>query len=1505
MVPPLDIKHFHSKENPYSSGFLPGGGHGPAFDPRGLLLRAGDVERNPGPEMCQTCQKKLQANHFRCEESGCESRSHKMKKCSSLRRGQTGWRCREHRVEVEVKSCDHCASEIPTKSSRRVCCVADCERICHRGKKCSKIGRYGKSVTQEWMCREHRGDPSPPDQPPAAAAARKTKLRCEGCKKTIKCNIDPINCARCEKSYHGSCSKLTTAMKDLIKEDPVANMWTCQKCVHKTEKAEEIAKTVSFDEHVDEVSSRATTTCKSALRIMQWNAESVSTKLFELSIRLKEDDIDVCLIQESHLQEKSHVPYIEGYKLIRADRVATVKGGLLAYVRKSLVVEEIGRVALDATEVSIFRIQLSKNKWLHISNVYVPPTTSKGQDVIKLRTDAIPCMESSLICGDFNAHSVLWDSRIDPDQRGDSLVEWIFDNNLTVLNNGDATRIDRGSGNNSGNLSTPDVTLCGADWMGKTEWAVVEPIGKSDHMPIVITINNDVKHQAVYGKKARWRSNGVEWEEFRQEIDSKMEGLNEISLMNRIVQFNSTIIAAAKVHVRKVKPGKRTKMYMSPTLRESIRKRNRLLGDFKNRREEWVQACTEVNEAIREAKQESWKEVLDEALADEDERKLWTVAKQLNGTPDTNSPNEVLIHQGRRITSHRKKADCFMNHYANVSSLKFSEADKITNRRSKALLKHPAVGEKKACQNFSMKELQTAIRKMKRKGAPGPDDIPPSFLKELGPEALKVLLSIYNESFWNAACPQIWRTAIIVPLLKAGKPSGALKSYRPVSLTSCVVKLMERLVAERIYHIMETGNRFSKLQAGFRRGRSCEDQILKLTQAIENGFQMKKMERSVLVLLDFSSAFDTVWRQRLLMSMSEQGIPLQIIRWIASFLDNRQARVRFGDGMSKARIMRQGLPQGSVLSPLLFIMYINNLAILLPESEMTSMFADDVSILSTRRSKEEAARAAQKVVDIVVVWSKEWKLTLNSTKSEVSFFTTWTHEAAWEPSIVAEGETIPFAKYPRLLGVYLDCQLSFHYHTKEAAAAAIKKLRLLAMVSYSTWGWGRAELMKLYSAFVRSKLDYAASSWQPWLSPSNVDVLDRVQNRAIRLITGQMQSSPVDALRLESGIPSYQTHIDRVCMRSVEKALRMPADHPLHSVVNDAIPAKNMRFSWKYQTDRLLARVTPEATLRQPISFFGRAPWEDSPRINVHTDVPGVGGRNDSPAAKKDLTIKQINSFNADLVIYTDGSATAGTREGGSGVVVTRGLAESPVVVEEIMVRGAVLTSSYEEEREAGETAVEWLNSHPDIDEDYRVVIATDSQSLCKAISMQSMGVDKILAGLATLPCEVIWQWVPGHSDIAGNEIADRVAKTATSTAGSSRPVSLNAIYAEIKNLVPPEEPTHERSIAVYSKLSRTKDAEIVERKDQVNLARLRSGRHLGLGDTRHRFNPEVPATCDRCFHETDDLKHWLTCPGTEAARMKLFGYTNVELHALTEKPRECLALARSTLRGAGPAARR
>ena len=142
-----------------------------------------------------------------------------------------------------------------------------------------------------------------------------------------------------------------------------------------------------------------------------------------------------------------------------------------------------------------------------------------------------------------------------------------------------------------------------------------------------------------------------------------------------------------------------------------------------------------------------------------------------------------------------------------------------------------------------MSELDSAIKKMKRKGAPVPDGLPSFFFKALGPKARQTLLNIFNRSLEEGFCPQVWRQAMIIPLLKAGKSPSEVESFRPVSLTSCTVKIMERMIAERLSRLAEKTGLFNKLQAGFRKGRSCEDQILRIVQAIENGFQQKKDEQ--------------------------------------------------------------------------------------------------------------------------------------------------------------------------------------------------------------------------------------------------------------------------------------------------------------------------------------------------------------------------------------------------------------------------------------------------------------------------------------------------------------------------------------------------------------------------------------------------------------------------------------------------------------------------------------
>ena len=163
---------------------------------------------------------------------------------------------------------------------------------------------------------------------------------------------------------------------------------------------------------------------------------------------------------------------------------------------------------------------------------------------------------------------------------------------------------------------------------------------------------------------------------------------------------------------------------------------------------------------------------------------------------------------------------------------------------------------------------------------------------------------------------------------------------------------MERILADRLFHIAETKNLFSKLQACFRRNRSCEDNILRrVIQKIEDGFQQKKFHHSILDLLDFSKAYYTVWREKLLDHMISPGIPLQFIPWLRAFLSDHRACVKLNNVFSNSYLFKQGLPQGSVVAPLLFLFYINDLAERLPEDVLNNLFADEVAILGTVREK--------------------------------------------------------------------------------------------------------------------------------------------------------------------------------------------------------------------------------------------------------------------------------------------------------------------------------------------------------------------------------------------------------------------------------------------------------------------------------------------------------------------------------------------------------------------------
>ena len=287
------------------------------------------------------------------------------------------------------------------------------------------------------------------------------------------------------------------------------------------------------------------------------------------------------------------------------------------------------------------------------------------------------------------------------------------------------------------------------------------------------------------------------------------------------------------------------------------------------------------------------------------------------------------------------------------------------------------------------------------------------------------------------------------------------------------------------------------------------------------------MKHSVLTLLDFSKVYDTVWREKLLLHMLNTGIPSPFSRWIRSFLDNRRAHVQLFNVLSSSQRFLQGLPQGAVLAPLLFLFYINDLASSLNDDAVITLFTDVVSILTTACKREDAEAAAQSVVTSVVIWSQEWKLNLNADKSEVCPFSTWSNDSTWNPTIFIGTQKVRVNTTPRLLGVILDRSLTFNAHLKKLTASLASSIPIIRATTHTSWVWCRSTLKMAFHALVRSKLDYAAPAWQPWLSDTNLSCLDRLQNRSLRLITGQLVSTPLEALRLEADVQSYPTYSKR------------------------------------------------------------------------------------------------------------------------------------------------------------------------------------------------------------------------------------------------------------------------------------------------------------------------------------------------------------------------------------------
>ena len=408
--------------------------------------------------------------------------------------------------------------------------------------------------------------------------------------------------------------------------------------------------------------------------------------------------------------------------------------------------------------------------------------------------------------------------------------------------------------------------------------------------------------------------------------------------------------------------------------------------------------------------------------------------------------------------------------------------------------------------NFSQREFAAALQHLKPGKAPGPDFICPELILHAG-AALRVrdFLSSCLRRFKIA---KIWRRALVVAISKPAKPMGDPKSYRPISLLCVSYKILERLIYARVKPLIDP--LLPKEQAGFRRGKSTVDQVVLLTQNIEDSFEAKK--KASVVFINLTAAYDTVWHRGLTCKLLRLLPDKHMVKMIMELVRNRSFTLTTGDSkQSRLRRLKNGVPQGSVLAPLLFNIYTYDLASMISRK---FAYADDLALLHSSRKWKDLEETLSQDMSTLSAYLQTWRLKLSHTNTVTTAFHLNNREAKRELKVYND-RLLPFCPTPTYLGVKLDRSLTFRHHLVALRKKLSSRVTLLRRLVGSGWIAGAKTLRIATLSLVYSTAEYCAPVW---CRSAHTRLINSVLNDALRIVTGCLRPTPTDHLPVLSGI---------------------------------------------------------------------------------------------------------------------------------------------------------------------------------------------------------------------------------------------------------------------------------------------------------------------------------------------------------------------------------------------------
>ncbi len=356
--------------------------------------------------------------------------------------------------------------------------------------------------------------------------------------------------------------------------------------------------------------------------------------------------------------------------------------------------------------------------------------------------------------------------------------------------------------------------------------------------------------------------------------------------------------------------------------------------------------------------------------------------------------------------------------------------------------------------NTNMNELVMVLNGI-RNTATGEDQLSYVMFQNLPEKILEVVLYLFNKIWKEGKMPKSWKSALILPFKKFGKDPNNAGNYRPIALTSHLCKWMEKILVRRLNYFLEYRGLFAPYQSGFRKGRSTMDAVVKVSNEIEKTFKMKQLMN--IVFFDIEKAYDSMWKEGLLIKLNKIGIRGRLYNWVLDFLSERRFRVKVGSEVSEEFEIINGIPQGSVISPVLFNVMINDIFMNLDRRVGSALYADDGAIWVRGRDPIGVIHKIKEAIKKVEQWSHNWGFKLSSSKSCHMLFTR--KKGIDKQNLKLYGhnmETVDCFKY---LGMWLDQKGTWKVHMEKVESKCKKVINLMRALVGKDWGANKQSLM--------------------------------------------------------------------------------------------------------------------------------------------------------------------------------------------------------------------------------------------------------------------------------------------------------------------------------------------------------------------------------------------------------------------------------------------------------------